>query len=444
MHRLINNPRPGRNREALSLRFGGGYVKSLWVLLLTGTAILAACGSGSSSGSGTIAVPLAGNWQFSLSNNADVTPLSGLQGGFLQEKNDGSVTGTVAYSVTRAGETVPCNSGSAAITGTISGQTVALTAVAGTQTFTFTGTATTDGTFSKMAGSYTATAGTGSDGNPCGDATTLGWTAASVLTLQGPVAGSFHSTGGAKNLANQDFAVTGFLTQGPNTGADNATVTGSLSFTNYPCFATASVTGTITGDTVVLQLNGGDGKIGAPDTSIVTFESTTNGYVLHSVEGTSYAVSTTGTTACPGSAGSAGDVGYVCLALGNTGACQQPVLLSPASLTFPAQTVGTSSAAQKITLKNNAVGSVTLDGMSLGLTNNPPDATNFAVTSDTCDLPGNSLGSAFSLLAGQVCTIAVTFTPQSTSALKATLTVTTPVSPDNNTAFALPITGTGK
>src|SRR5882762_1995617 len=114
--------------------------KSLWILLLGCTLMLSACGSGSSGGN-QIPIVLSGNWQFAMSNTSDVTARSGLQGGFLLEKN-GSVTGTVQYSVTLAGQTVPCSSGTAPVTGTIKGQTETLTAVAGTQTFTFTGTAT--------------------------------------------------------------------------------------------------------------------------------------------------------------------------------------------------------------------------------------------------------------------------------------------------------------
>ena len=62
--------------------------------------------------------------------------------------------------------------------------------------------------------------------------------------LTGSITGSFHSggTGDNSGLVNQDFPVTGSLTQGPNIGASNATITGTLSFidpttglSNYPC-----------------------------------------------------------------------------------------------------------------------------------------------------------------------------------------------------------------
>jgi hypothetical protein len=452
MQRLTGNPVPCRTiHESLSPECGGRCVKSLWVLLLASTIMLSACGGGASSGGSQVLPTVSGNWQFTMAEQVNPDPTQpsftgGLQGGFLVQDN-GPVTGTVFYSVTlqppagSGGTPAVCSSGSASISGTISGQTVTLTEVAGAQTFNLTGTLSLDG--STMTGSYTSTDGVG-----CGVATTqTTWNAILVPPLQGSVAGSFHSTGGASGLSNRDFPVSGFLNQGQNTGASDVTVTGTLNFANYPCLATASVKGQISGNTVVLQLlgTGGSslGQIGAsasvPENSSVTFDSTTNGYVLHSLVGTAYAVTT---QVCPGS-NPPGDEGYVCLALGTTGACQEPVTLSPAILTFPAQKVG-SSTAQTITLANNDPAGIVLSGLTLAFTNNPSGgAANFTVTGDTCDIPPNTIGSTFSLLPGQFCKIAVTFNPQSASVLTATLTVNSPVSADNNTAFSVPITGTG-
>ena len=168
------------NHQPPLRRFYRAYSQSLSVLLLGCALMLSGCGT--SSGGRQIPVNLVGNWQFSMSNTADVSARSGLQGGFLIEKN-GSVTGTVHYSITLAGQSTPCNTGTAPITGTISGQAVTLTAVAGTQTFTLTGTATSNGLISTMASSYTSTAGTGAGGARCGAAATLGWTATTVPPL---------------------------------------------------------------------------------------------------------------------------------------------------------------------------------------------------------------------------------------------------------------------
>jgi Abnormal spindle-like microcephaly-assoc'd, ASPM-SPD-2-Hydin len=459
-------------------------VKSLCILLLAATMMLAACGGGASGGGSPRAPSLSGNWQFTVENPPDGSFFGGLQGGFLLQKN-GSVTGGAVYfvSLQNTPPITPCNSGSAAITGTSSGQSATLTAVAGTQTFTFTGNLSSDG--STLTGTYTSTAGTASDGTPCGTAQTgLQWSAKLVPSVTGSVTGSFHSAGsvGGSGLQNQDFVVTGSLTQGENIGASNATVTGTLSFidpatllSDYPCLDTAAVNGQVSGNSVILQLIRTDGsiagQIGAPagpnvasnaGTYPVNISSTAGGTVLHSVNSPAYVVTT---KSCPGggSSGTPGDAGNICLAVGSTTACQQPITLSPPTLIFPTQILGSTPTTQTITLTNDS--GATLTGLTLawsaensasggGQTSftGQPDYTE----ADNC---AASLGSSFSLTAGQSCTIAVTFAPQEScswlpnasgtsparcpQALTATLTVNSPASADNDTAFAVAITGTG-
>ncbi|MGB7331895.1 MAG: hypothetical protein WBD25_10930, partial [Terriglobales bacterium] len=337
------------------------------------TIILSACGGGTSSGSQQSAT-LSGNWQFSMApqtdgNNNDPTFSGGLLGGFLLQNNN-SVTGQTVYSVTSSSQTAPCNSGSAPVAVTISGQNVTITEVAGTQTFTLTGTLSSD-RFTMM-GTYTSTAGTAANGSVCGYAetgTSSTWSAVSVPPLTGSIQGSFHSTMTGTSLTNQDFAISGTLTQGQNIGASNATVTGTLSFidpttllSDYPCFSVASVNGQISGNSVILQIIGTNGstfgQIGEPAVSTtginpVTFNSVQGGYILHGV-GPSYMVAT---SACPGNLGAAstaGDSGDICLALNSTTACQQPITLSPAVVTFPAQMLGSAPTSQTITLTNNS------------------------------------------------------------------------------------------
>jgi len=430
--------------------------------------MLSACGGGGSSNNTVLQnpVPLSGNWQFAVSNPPDQSFAGGIQGGFLLQ-NGGSAKGAALYSVSvpsqsGGGQTV-CSSGSASVSATIDGQTVTLTAAAGTQTFAFTGVLSIDGT--AMAGTYSSTAGTAADGLPCGTAQTgLQWSAALVPLLMGPVQGSFHSTGGAAGLNNQDFLVSGVLSQGANTGAGSVTVTGSLGFadpitllSDYPCLVTANVNGTISGNTVTLQMTGPGGSNlgqigGSPGSGLgtVTFDSTLHGLVLHSLVGTAYALST---STCPGSGTltSPGDSGNLCLAFNGAAACQQPFTLAPAALTFPAQSLGSTSAVQKITLTNTS-GAI-LTGLTWTFTNNS-GAANFKVTADTCDVPGDPLGSTFSLNLLQSCVISVSFTPQAScasgtqsgqcsSSMTASLTLMSPVTADNDTAFTVPITGTG-
>ena len=83
--------------------------------------------------------------------------------------------------------------------------------------------------------------------------------------------------------------------------------------------------------------------------------------------------------------------------------------LSPASLTFAAQTVGTTSAAQTVTLTNLGTTAISISSISLTGTN----GADFAQT-HTCGT---------SLAAGAKCTISVTFKPTAKGARSATLSV---------------------
>ena len=473
------------------------------VLLLTIAIImmvtLLACGGGYPNAPQNSAT-LSGNWQFTLAPQSDGNPNDpifngGLLGGFLLQNNS-SVSGQAVYSIISSTSlTGPCNSGSAPVSVTVNGQNLTLTATAGTQTFTLSGTLSTDG--STMMGTYNSTAGTTPNGSVCGYAVTgLSWSAISVPSITGTIAGSFHSTGGTSTLSNQDFLVSGTLTQGENIGASNATVTGTLTFvdpitllSDYPCFANASVNGEISGNSVILQVIGVNGstvgQIGEPAGSFgttginpVTFDSVNGGYVLHGTQPT-YMVAT---SACPGSLGNtvtAGDFGNICLALNNSTACQEPITLSPAIITFPTQTLGSAPTTQTITLANNS--NSALSGLTLNFSNLVD--TLFSGQSDFNGIPSftetdacgaggiPSQGNPFGLALGQSCSITVSFSPQegcpwlpfpsppSISGAppewcpfpqSATLTVTCPASVsgcsadiDSDKAFAVPITGPG-
>jgi len=463
--------------------------------MVIATMMSSACGGSGASGASQQTATLAGNWQFTMApqtgNPGDPTFSGGLQGGFLLQSN-GSITGQTVYSVTSStSQTGACNSGSAPISVMISGQNVTITEVAGTQTYTLTGTLSSDG--STMLGTYTSTAGTAANGSACGYAETgLSWSAISVPPLTGSITGSFHSGGIGDNsgLLNQDFSVTGSLTQGENIGASNATVTGTLSFidpttglSDYPCFplGSVSVNGQISGNSVILQLIGpdgsNDGQIGIPPSQatnsggadIVTFDSTTNGYVLHSA-GQAYVVNT---KYCPASVVEE-DLGYICLALNSPTACQEPITLSPYVLTFPGQILGTPATTQTITLANNSGAS--LSDMTLSFIPNTDSplfgsgSTDFNglpsfTETDACGAGGApSQGEPFVLGAGQSCSVTITFAPQegcpwlpfpSSPSISGappewcpfpqggTLTVNSPTSGDNDKTFVVPITGIG-
>lgn len=86
------------------------------------------------------------------------------------------------------------------------------------------------------------------------------------------------------------------------------------------------------------------------------------------------------------------------------------IYLTPTSLKFPTQVLGTSSTSQAVTLTNNAPTSLTISKIALGGTN----AGDFSQT--------NNCGSSLSARAS--CTINVTFTPKGINTRTATLTVT--------------------
>jgi hypothetical protein len=458
------------------------------LLVVAATFTATGCANGSSHGGSNGTTTLSGNWQFTLQSPTDQSFVGGLQGGFLLQKN-GSISGSAAYALSQlpqsGGTPVVCSGGSAPITGKIDGQNVTLTAVAGSQTFALTGTLSADA--STMTGTYTLSADTSSGSSPCGTAQTgLNWTAMLVPPLTGSIQGVFHST--ALTLADQVFAVTGSVAQGENIGASTATVTGTLSFidpvsllSNYPCLATASLNGQISGNTVVLQIIGIDGlnagQIGIQPSQVnqggsgfypVTLDSTPSGYVLHST-GTGYLVNT---KACPsGSSVNLVDTGNICLALGTSKACQAPVTLTPSFLNFPPQLLGSAPTTQTVTVAYNDASGAPLTGLTLdwvaefglgsetGQTsfNGQPNFTLAdTVPGDPCNVP---IGSTFSLGPGQSCTLTVTFAPQQSCTwlpnqggsppaqcplpLTAVLKVVSPTSPDNDPAFRIPITGTG-
>ncbi len=443
---------------------------------------LTACGGGGTSGDPQQSAGLSGNWQFTMTpqtdgNSSDPTFSGGLQGGFLLQ-NGSSITGQLVYAITSSSisSTGPCNSGSAPVTVMVSGQSLTITETAGTQSYTLTGTLSSDG--STMMGTYTTTAGTAADGSPCGYAETgLSWSAVSVPTVTGTVQGFFHSTATAP-FVNQDFVVSGSLTQSPNIGASNATVTGTLSFidlatnlSDYPCLSSAVVNGEISGNTVVLQIIGtngaAEGQIGGTTLgmSAVNLNSTPNGFVLQNAVSPGYAVNT---KACSGSSlgPAAGDYGNICLALNSTTGCQQPIILSPASVIFPSLLLGTPATTQTITLTNNS--GQELDNLTLSRFQNTNQfqgqsdfngQPNFTFT-DNCGT-GNAIQTQqpFSLGGSYPtsCVITVTFAPQEgcawlpsvvppaqcPSALTAAITVASPMSADSDTMFSVPITGIG-
>ena len=425
----------------------GGAVRGFLILSFAGLLLLCGC-SNHAPDVPQFGPQLSGNWQFTLANPPDQSFVGGLQGGFLVQDNN-SLTGSVAFSISTASG-VRCEAGSAAITGTISGQNVTFTAVASSRTFTFNGSISLDN--ATMIGTYSSTAGT----SGCGNAqTNLSWGASFVPPLIGAIQGIFHSTGGYSGLMNQQFPVTGLISQAENSGQSSAVVTGTLTFVDpvsllsaYPCIDTVDVRGSISGNTVTLQLTATDGSNvgqigGILPTQPVTFDRFHGGNVLHDMSGMGYAFNT---QTCPGtSLVQAGDFGNICLGVATSTACSQPISLSPAELVFPPQAPG-ATFSQPVYLVNNTQS--LLSGVSVTLANSSSTETNFAIVGATCDVPGDPVAvptplpqpeQPFDLLAGQTCTLPVSFSSSSGAAASATLSITSPASVDSDKVFAVPI-----
>jgi HYDIN/CFA65/VesB family protein len=442
----------------------------LLTALLVSVILLSGCGLSSSSQS-TDSGSIAGNWQFTnFASPGDGSFSGGLQGGFLLQKGS-SVQGQIVYSISSPNAVQnPCSAGTAAVTGSATGQKVSLVAIAGVETFKLDGTLSQDG--KTVSGTYSST-----DGQGCGTAQSgLQWTAVLVAPISGTIQGSLHSTGGGNqtSLTNQVFLVTGFLQQGPNVGASSAIVSGTLNFQGYPCVSSAFVSGQVSGNSVVLQMIGSNGlnigEIGGPPGRLnpVLVSGSSNGNALRGSN--AYAVST---KACPG-ANLPGDEGNICLGVGATNnVCAQPISLTPAAISFPVQMLGTIPTTQSITVTNTDPAGATLSGLALTFRDNSGSAS-FPV-SDFNGLPSfteqdncaTSPGSPFSLGPQQSCTVSITFSPQQSCpwlpttvapsqcppflaasvpappAQTAIISVVSPNSADTDTTFVVPISGIG-
>ncbi len=452
------------DRQTLWALFCRPRTKCLLLLSLSGALALSACG-GSHPNASQVAPVLSGNWQFTMASHTDGTAgdpsfSGGLQGGFLLQ-NNGAISGSILYAVSSSlAPQTACATGSASITGTISGaaneQTLTLAAIAGSETITLVGMLSPDG--STMSGTYTPS------GTTCGYTETNPeipqWSATLVPDLTGPIQGSFQSTGGTAGLNEQNFLVSGTLTQAVKTGAASATVTGSLNFSNattnlsdYPCFGVADVTGQISGNSVSLQIVDADGTalgqigpLSGSSLQAVTYDPTQNGYALQSLSGTGYAVYAPGCGG--GSITNPADSGTVCLGVNTTTACQQPITLTPPSLAFSSQTIGSHQTTQTVTITN--ISSAIVGGLTLALSNGCPGSgsclDSFTET-DTCGADSiASPGQPFTLDSQQSCVATIMYSPQQACGsgistghcLTATLALT---SANSDEIFTVPITG---
>jgi hypothetical protein len=245
------------------------------VTILLGLLLSIAVGCGSSSPAPTPYVALQGNWQFNLAQ-ADPLPATTLSvSGFLQSQG-ATLTGSVSVPSDPSGN---CG-GVVSLTGTQNSQNVNFSIDQNGTVLSFTGTIGSD--VNSMSGTYAGPAGT------CFNKPTSGtWTAVSIP----PVNGAF--TG---NLANSQYMtvltglnppkpipVSGTLTQSASADGSNASVTGTITATGYPCFNTATLVGTVSGQNLVLAVYSYAGEqIGSLGTGAapLTVSSSTTGISL--------------------------------------------------------------------------------------------------------------------------------------------------------------------
>jgi hypothetical protein len=191
------------------------------------------------------AANLAGNWQITLNRHANPVPLT--YSGFLLQSGT-SITGSFIL-----GD--GCQ-GVGPVTGSLLGQNVQLTVNEFGQDVNLTavlqtGNAPLNGEFSTLAGGCTEFPSTGA------------WSSVELKPLSGTFHGTFISSNSA--LLIPTLQVTGIVTQGPNIGASNATLSGTLTAASYvaPCayLTNATIVGTISGETVVWNLYSPNGAL---------------------------------------------------------------------------------------------------------------------------------------------------------------------------------------
>lgn len=240
--------------------------------------LLFACSS-SNSNSGGNSGALSGNWQIVLQNGTS----SITQAGFVLQSGK-ALSGQLLLSGDCAGV------GTAQ--GEINGASVSLTVNQSAQTIGLTGTVGSDN--SSISGSYSILS------SGCGSSEVGTWSGTRVKPLSGSLTGVF--TSGVTGVA--PFSFSGSVTQGPNLGTSQATLAGSMTSSNATCFADASLTGLISGTSVVLNLSSSQGMALGQIKGTATADATT-------VTGTyDFFNAQTPIPGCPG-----GDFGSVSLTL---------------------------------------------------------------------------------------------------------------------------------
>jgi hypothetical protein len=160
--------------------------------------------------------------------------------GFLLQSGD-SVSGSLSL-----GGQTSC-AGVGGVAGELSGTNLTMTVAQTGQTVNLTGMM--GAGASAISGNYSILS------SPCGDTSVGTWTASLVSPLNGNFQGTFTST----VTSGLVFHFSGMVAQAANTGSSIANLSGTMSSTDAPCFNTATITGAISGTSVVFNLVSSEG-----------------------------------------------------------------------------------------------------------------------------------------------------------------------------------------
>lgn len=278
MLRLPNSPGEDLRLRSLNTR-SLRLTTAVAVLVLPCALVALSCGGGNSKN--VDEGLLSGNWQIGLQPSAPATSTPTESGFLLQTGN--SLTGEFVF----AGLAQCTGLGSAL--GTLTGNNVEITLTQTGQTVNLTGTAASDG--STMGGTYAVL------DSGCGNGTSTGtWSANPVK----PVTGTYLATFNSYSLGVYSFNVT--VTQGANTGASVATLSGNATSSTAPCGNDLTIAGVVGGTSIVFNFLTSGG------TAVGQFRGTTNTDAT-TMSGTYDFLAQSSMASCP--AGDAGSITVV-------------------------------------------------------------------------------------------------------------------------------------
>ena len=212
-------------------------------LLVCLTATVACGGGGKSEADG----PMTGNWQITLQPHGVYAHF--IYSGFLTQ-NGSSVSGAVIL----GGGCL----GVGPVTGTASGENLSLNINEFGQDVSLVGSLPSGN--GPVGGQYSTA--NGACTSPYSSTGT--WTAVRIPPLNGALTGVFTSS--STQIHVPPINVTGTLTQGPNTGASTATLSGTMTATSTGSqfcsyLSTATINGVVSGETATLNLYGPNGEL---------------------------------------------------------------------------------------------------------------------------------------------------------------------------------------